>query len=447
MSQEQRITSNSAFILAIAGAAIGLGNIWRFPYIAGENGGSLFFLLYLLFVVLLGLPVMIAEIVIGRAGRASPVTSFRQLAMTAGGSRHWSKVAWLGTLAATLILSFYSVVSGWILYYLFLSVTGGLKVSSASEASAVFDQLLQSPGYMFLFHSLFIGITIAVSGRSVSRGIERLNNLLMPLMYLILMVLVMYASGFSGFSMAIDYLFAFRPEAVTGGVLLEAMGHAFFTLAIGACCLTAYGAYMPAKQSVVRAVVVVAGLDVLVAVMVGVATFSVVFTENLDAAGGPGLMFITLPVALATMPLGEWVLPLFFLLLVMAVWTSSVNLAEPLVVMTSRLAGSGRRARGALMAGLIVWLAGVIPMLSFNVWKDVAPLPDKSLFDVYTAFATQILLPVTGLLILYFAGYVLERRLLREQLGQTGLQLFVWQWLIRLVSPLLLLLVLFGQLF
>ncbi|WP_257286231.1 sodium-dependent transporter [Endozoicomonas sp. SESOKO1] len=444
MSPENRITSNRAFIFAIAGAAIGLGNIWRFPYVAGENGGSLFFLLYIMFVVLLGLPVMIAEIVVGRAGRASPASSLRQLAVSAGHTRHWSKLAWIGTLAATMILSFYSVVSGWVLHFFFKSLSGDLPANSIQATLIHFQQLLESPWQVVLYHGLFIVMTVAISGRTIAKGIEQLNNWLMPLMYLILLVLLIYASQFSGFATALDYLFAFRFEAVSPGVVLEAMGHAFFTLAIGACCLMAYGAYMPERQSVVKAVLVVALLDVLVAVLVGIATFAVVFSEGLSVAEGPGLMFITLPVALAQMPFGSLVLPLFFLLLVMAVWTSAVNLAEPLVVMMSRLC-SGFRTAGASIAGVIIFLAGLIPGLSFSVWKQIS-VGDNTLFDLYTAFATQVMLPVVGLLVLYFCGYIMERNVLIEQLGMRGKPLKIWQLLIRWVSPALLLMVIIGEL-
>ena len=445
MNSENRITSNGAFILAIAGAAIGLGNIWRFPYVAGENGGSLFFLLYLAFVVLMGLPVMMAEIVIGRAGRASPASSLRKLAQASGANRHWSKLAWLGTLTATLVLSFYSVVSGWTLYYAFGSISGNLHFFTMQQSGMVLDEFLLSPTLVLLFHTLFIAMTVAISGRPISRGIETLNNWLMPLMYFILLLLVIYASGFKGFPAALDYLFSLKAQAVTGAVLVEALGHAFFTLAIGACCLMAYGAYMPSGQSIVKAVLVVAVLDVLVAVLVGIAIFSVVFTEGMAPNAGPGLMFVTLPVALGNMPMGDWALPLFFLLLVMATWTSAVNLAEPLVVMATRLTG-GRRSRGALIAGVIVWLIGLIPALAFNLWKDVELLPGQGIFDLYTALATQILLPITGLLILFFAGYVLERKILVQQLGLQGSTLMFWQCLIRYVSPMLLVVIILGAL-
>ncbi|OED46082.1 hypothetical protein ACH42_04160 [Endozoicomonas sp. (ex Bugula neritina AB1)] len=446
MNQENRITSNRAFILAIAGAAIGLGNIWRFPYIVGENGGGLFFLFYLLFVIMMGLPVMISEIVIGRAGRATPASSMRQLAVASGSSKHWGKVAWLGTFAATIVLSFYSVISGWVLYYLQGALVGGFSFSGITESEEVLEQFLSSADKVILYYSLFIVMTIAISGRSVSKGIEKLNNFLMPLMYLILLVLLFYVSGLSGFGQALDYLFAVKAQPVTGGLIIEALGHAFFTLAIGACCLMAYGAYMPSSQSVVKVVSIVAALDVLVAVMVGLATFSVVFTESLAPAGGPGLMFVALPVALAKMPYGEFILPLFFLLLVIATWTSAVNLAEPLVVTATRWVNH-RRNLGAMIAGGVVWVIGLIPALSFNLLKNIELAKGHGLFDFYTALATQVLLPVTGLLILYFAGYVMKPSVLSEQIGLKGGALKFWHYLIRYISPALLLIIAVRTLF
>lgn len=445
MNDNQRITSNRAFVLAIAGAAVGLGNIWRFPYIVGENGGSLFLLIYLFFVVVMGLPVMVAEIAIGRAGRSSPANCLRKLAVANNGSRHWSKIAGLGTLAATLVLSFYSVISGWALYYFFESVCNNLGGLSVIQAENIFDQFLASPEKLVFFHTLFIVITLMVSARAVSSGIERLNTWLMPMMYIILLILVFYASECAGFSQALKYLFEIRVEAVDWSVLGEAMGHAFFTLAIGACCLMSYGAYMPERQSIINAVVMVAVMDVLVALMVGVASFTIVFTEGMQSTPGPGLMFIALPVALGQLPYGEWMLSLFFALLVFATWTSSVNLGEPLVVILAKKFGS--RAKGAVVAGCIVWVMGLIPAFSWSLFEALEPWPGKTFFDVYTAFTTQALLPVTGFLTLIFAGYILQKKVLVNQLALSGCSQIFWLWLIKYISPLLVFFVLISGFF
>ncbi len=440
MTVSQGMTSNRAFILAIAGAAIGLGNIWRFPYMAGENGGSLFFVLYLFFVLLLGMPVMISEIIIGRAGRATPATSMRQLAVASGGSRHWGKLAWLGTLAAMLILSFYCVVSGWALFYFIQSMTGQLGQMTAHQAQDVFETFLSDPFSVVSYQLLFIAMTLCVSARNVASGIEMLNNLMMPLLYVILIALVIVTSQFPGFSDAVYYLFTPDWHKLEWSVALEAMGHAFFTLAVGACCLMAYGAYMPDRQSVFKAAGVVIMLDLLVAVLTGLATFSVVFSEGLAPSSGPGLMFETLPVALGELSGGLWLMPLFFLLLVIATWTSSVNLAEPLVVAIARTGNLGRK-RAAIMTGSIVWLLGLIPALSFNIFESVQTDSGKSLFDLFTAFPTDILLPLTGFLILLFAGFVMDKETLLNQLGIRKVLFKPWQVIVRYISPALVLLV------
>ena len=438
------LSSNRAFILAIAGAAIGLGNIWRFPYMAGEHGGSLFFVLYLLFVLLLGMPVMISELVIGRAGRATPALSIRQLAVLSGGSRHWEKLAWLGTLAALLILSFYCVVSGWALFYFTQSVTGQLSQLSAHQAQNIFRTFLANPFSVISFQLMFIVMTLGVSARNIVSGIEALNNLMMPLLYVILVILVMATSQFSGFPRALSYLFTPDWQQLKWSVALEAMGHAFFTLATGACCLMAYGAYMPDRQSVFKAAGVVIVLDLLVAVLTGLATFSVVFSEGLAPASGPGLMFEPLPVALGKLSGGVWLMPLFFLLLIIATWTSSVNLAEPLVVAIARI-GKVSRKMAAMITGGLVWLPGLIPALSFNVFDSVRTRSGKTLFDLFTAFPTDILLPLTGFLILLFAGFVIDRKVLVVQLGIHRKLFQPWQVIVRYISPALVLLIFFWS--
>lgn len=445
MTDQQRISSNRAFIMAIAGAAIGLGNIWRFPYVVGENGGSLFFLGYLFFVVVMGLPVMVAEIALGRAGRAAPADSFRQLAVANGRSRHWSKIAGIGTVASVLILSFYSVVAGWVLFYFGHSLTMDASMASMEGAQQQLNDFLSSPWQVIAGHTLFVVMTMAVSARQVSSGIERLNNQLMPLMYVILVVLVVYTAGFPGFSDALHYLFGANGESINWTLITEAMGHAFFTLAVGACCLMAYGAYMPENQSILKAVGMVAFMDVLVAVMVGLASFSVVFSEGMMPDSGPGLMFVALPVALHHLPMGIWILPLFFLLLVFAAWTSSINIAEPLVALLSRLFQS--RIKGALLTGIVVWGLGLIPALSFNVFGGVTLPSGRSLFDAYTALPTTFLLPVTGFFILIFSGYVVSKQCFFTELRTSILMRKIIWGLVRYISPVLVFIILVSGIF
>lgn len=428
----ERWSSRRAFILAVTGAAVGLGNIWRFPYITGENGGAAFLLLYVAFVLLLGIPVMMAEIMVGRAGRRSPVASLGYLAGQAGRSPHWRWIGLFGAFTVFFILSFYSVVSGWSIEFLVSSINGEFIDTSAADVGAGFDAFLADPLLMTFNHTLFLVMTMGVVASGVSKGLERLNNLLMPLLYLLLLVLAGYATTTSGFGQALSWMF--RPElsAVTPMVLVQAMGHAFFTLAVGACALMAYGAYMPEGQSLPRAAAAVAVLDISVALLAGVAIFSVVFAQGMDPGEGPGLMFVTLPVAFSNLPFGSLWLSLFFLLLLLATWTSSINLAEPMVI---TLQGWGlRRGQAAAVIGVAVWLAGFACVLSFSTLSDVEILFGMNIFTLFSTIPPEIFLPVGGLFIAIFAAWVMPEPMAQQALGvgQTGFTL--WRQVLRWVS-------------
>ena len=428
----ERWSSRRAFILAVTGAAVGLGNIWRFPYMTGENGGSAFLLLYVAFVLLLGLPVMMAEILIGRAGRRSPMQALAHLARQAGATPHWRWLGLFGVMTVFLILSFYSVVSGWSIEYLIESVNGNFVGQTPDEIGASFNAFLADPLRMTFNHTLFLLLTLSVVAAGVSGGLEKLNNLLMPLLYLLLLVLAGYAATTDGFGTAIAWLFTPNPSAISVPVVLNAMGHAFFTLAVGACALMAYGAYMPDHQSLPKAVAAVAVLDVTVALLAGIAIFSVVFSQGMDPGEGPGLMFVTLPIAFAELPGGAWWLAIFFLLLLLATWTSSINLAEPIV---ATLQGVGmRRGRATALVGVAVWAAGMLSVLSFSAMADVHWFGEMTFFDLVTSVPTDIFLPVGGVLIAIFAAWIMPRDTAVRALdaGQRGFRL--WQATVRFVS-------------
>lgn len=440
----ERWSSRRAFILAVTGAAVGLGNIWRFPYITGENGGAVFLLLYVAFVVLLGLPVMMAEILIGRAGRRSPMQSLGHLAGQAGRSRHWRWLGLFGAVTVFCILSFYSVVSGWSIEFLVASISGGFVGASAEEVGAGFAAFLADPARLTLNHSLFLLMTMLVVAAGVAKGLERLNNLLMPLLYALLLVLAGHAATTAGFGPALAWLFLPDLSAMTPLVMLQAMGHAFFTLAVGACALMAYGAYMPDHQSLPRAAAAVAMLDVAVALLAGVAIFSVVFAQGMDPGEGPGLMFVTLPVAFADLPFGALWLSLFFLLLLLATWTSSINLAEPMVA-TLQGWGLGRVSATASV-GVAVWGLGMLSVLSFSSLAEARWLFGMNPFELVSTIPPEIFLPVGGLLIAVFAAWVMPAATAQRALdvGPGGFR--VWRALVRWVSIPLTLLVLGSSL-
>lgn len=439
----ERWSSRRAFILAVTGAAVGLGNIWRFPYMTGENGGAAFLLLYVIFVVLLGLPVMMAEIMVGRAGRRSPMHSLAALAHQAKATPHWRWLGVFGTVTVFFILSFYSVVAGWSIEFLIESINGDFEGLAPGEIGANFDSFLADPLRMTFNHTLFLLLTMTVVAAGVANGLEKLNNLLMPLLYLLLVALVFYAAFTDGFAPALVWLFQPDMAAINAGVVLNALGHAFFTLAVGACALMAYGAYMPDHQSLPRAAGAVALLDVAVALLAGIAIFSAVFSQGMDPAEGPGLMFVTLPIAFAEMPWGSLWLSIFFLMLLLATWTSSINLAEPMV---STLQGFGlRRSRATALVALGVWSAGMLSVLSFSTLAEMNWLAGMNFFELVTTIPTDIFLPIGGLLIAIFAAWVLPRDVALRALdaGPNGFR--VWRSVVRFVSiPLILLVLLSG---
>ncbi|XKH60266.1 sodium-dependent transporter [Halomonas sediminis] len=440
----ERWGSKRAFILAVTGAAVGLGNIWRFPYIAGENGGAAFLLIYAAFVVLLGVPVMMAEILVGRAGRRGPMQALGALATQAGASRHWRWLGVFGAFTVFCILSFYSVVSGWSIEFLVASVNGNFIQASPAEIGAGFDAFLANPGLLVFNHSLFLFMTMSVVAAGVAKGLERLNNLLMPLLYILLLLLAGYAATTEGFGPALAWLFVPAFDAVTLSVVLHAMGHAFFTLAVGACALMAYGAYMPEEQSLPKAAATIAVLDISVALIAGIAIFSVVFAQGMDPAEGPGLMFVTLPIAFSHLPWGAVWLSAFFLLLLLATWTSAINLAEPMV---ATLEGLGwKRGMASVAVGSGVWLVGVVAAMSFSVLADFRPLFGRNVFELVSSIPPDIFLPLGGMLIAIFAAWIMPQAAAAEALGSSERMFRLWRLVVRWVSIPLTLVVLLSAL-
>ncbi|WP_110650596.1 sodium-dependent transporter [Salinicola peritrichatus] len=428
----ERWQSRRAFILAVTGAAVGLGNIWRFPYMTGENGGSAFLLLYIVFVLLLGLPMMMAEIMIGRAGRRSPMQALAYLAAEASVSPRWRWVGLFGAVTVFFILSFYSVVSGWSIEYLVDAVNGSFVDRSPQQIGASFDAFLADPLRMTFNHTLFMLLTMSVVAAGVANGLEKLNNVMMPLLYLILLVLGGYAVTTAGFGEAMRWLFTPNLAAIDWSVVLNAMGHAFFTLAVGACALMAYGAYMPDDQSLPRAVFAVALLDIAVALLSGIAIFSVVFTHGMDPTEGPGLMFVTLPIAFSELPGGQVWLGAFFLLLLVATWTSSINLAEPMVAML--VAAGWRRGRAAALVGALVWGVGLLSVLSFSTLAEVHWIGEMNFFALVSTIPPDIFLPVGGLLIAIFAAWRMPVEAAASAFGGSPAGFRLWQILVRFVS-------------
>ena len=422
------------FILAATGSAVGLGNIWKFPYITGENGGGAFVLVYLFCICLIGLPVMLAEVMLGRMGRQSPINTMRAIAKDAGANRLWSGIGWMGAIAGFLILSFYSVIAGWALAYIFRMAGGVFDGATAETASATFNNLIGNPEVLLAWHSIFMVLTIAVVARGVNQGLEKAIRILMPMLFVLLFLLMGYALSSDGFAEGFSFLFSFDSSKLTSESIVIALGHAFFTLSLGLGAIMAYGAYMPADISIGKTVVLVGILDTLVALAAGLAIFPIVFTNGLEPGAGPGLLFQTLPIAFGQMPAGTLFGTLFFVLITFAAWSSSISLAEPIVAWAVESKGMSR-ASAATWVGVSAWLLGLGTVFSFNLWDDVTFF-GKTIFDCLDFLTTNILLPLGGLFIAVFVGWVMRKSDVANEVKMSNPVLFkAWQIVLKFIAP------------
>ena len=432
-------SSRWAFILAATGSAVGLGNIWKFPYITGENGGGAFVLVYLLCIAVVGIPVMMSEIMLGRRGKQSPIHTMRTLAQEERAGGYWQLVGWFGVLSGFLILSFYSVIAGWALSYVVEALSGTFTEISGDQSGELFTGLVSNPGTQLFWHTLFMAMTMFIVARGVREGLERAVRLLMPVLFVLLLILVGYAMNSGGFTQGLHFLFDPDFSKITTEGVLTALGHAFFTLSLGIGAIMIYGAYLPDDVSITRVTMTVALADTVVALLAGMAIFPIVFANGLEPGAGPGLIFQTLPVAFGAMPGGVLFGTLFFVLLVFAAWSSAISIIEPVVAWLVETKG-GSRNRAALGAGLVTWVLGIATVLSFNLWSEIKWF-DKTIFDLLDYLTANILLPLGGLLIALFAGWVMNQNHSKGELGLEDTDYRRWQFLIRFVTPVAIVLV------
>ncbi len=427
-------SSRWAFILAATGSAVGLGNIWKFPYITGENGGGAFVIVYLVCIACIGIPLMMAEILIGRRGRRSPVNTMRTLA--AEGHHHpaWQYLGWTGVLAGFLILSYYSVVAGWALAYVFRAAGGLFDNATGEQIGELFTALISDPERLLAWHTIFIVMTMIVVSRGVQSGLEKAVRFLMPGLFLLLAMLVGYAMSTGSFTEGMAFLFSPDFSKLSSASVLVAMGHAFFTLSLGMGAIMVYGSYLPEDTSIAQTSIIIAAADTLVALMAGMAIFPIVFAHGLEPGMGSGLIFQTLPIAFGHMPGGTFFGTLFFVLLVFAAWTSAISLIEPAVAWLVENRGM-TRVMASAWAGLATWIVGLGTVFSFNLWAE-RKLFGMSFFDLLDFATANIILPLGGLFIALFATWTLSRRVTKDELklGRTGYQL--WYILTRYVAPL-----------
>lgn len=440
-------SSRWAFILAATGSAVGLGNIWKFPYITGEYGGGAFVLVYLVSVALIGIPIMMAEVMLGRRGRQSPINTMRSLAKEEGRHGIWSWIGWMGVLAGFLILSYYSVIAGWALAYVFRTGSGAIQAVGSAGIKKIFTELVSDPEKLLAWHTIFMVMTMVVVARGVKNGLEMAVRYLMPALLILLLILVGYAMNTGHFYEAVDFLFKPDFSKLTGGAILTAMGHAFFTLSLGMGAIMIYGSYLPDNASIARTSIIISIADTAVALLAGLAIFPIVFSfPELTPGAGPGLIFQTLPMAFSQMPGGQIFGALFFVLIVIAAWTSSISLIEPAVAWLIENRGMSR-VMAAVWCGVATWLVGIATILSFSKWafdfNFLGTVKHNGVFDILDILTANIMLPAGGFFIAIFAGWMMSEKHSREELA-LGRSYILWQFLIKYIAPALVLVVILN---
>ncbi len=430
--------------MAATGFSVGLGNIWRFPYLTGENGGGAFVLIYVGCALLIAVPILIAEIVIGREGGGSPPFALAHLARTHRRNPGWAWLGHLNLLAALLICFLYTVITGWVLAYLAKALTTGFAGFGALAAEAEFAALLGDPATLLGWATLALLLSLAVIWFGVQQGIERAAKFMMPALLVMLVGLVVWnvVSG-SGFSQTVQYLFVPDLSKVTGQTWLAAVSQAFFSVGVGMAAMMTFGAYLPREAPLVTCAIVIALVDTSVAILAGLVVFPMVFAQDMDAAGGAGLIFQTLTVAFAQMEGGRVVAVVLFTLLAFAAITSMVGLLEALVSWSMDRFG-WQRHRSVASAGGLVLAGSVLGVLSFSTWSGVQVF-GMTLEAFLDFLPNQILLPIGGLLIALFAGWVLPKAVTTIAIGAEARIFSIWIFLIRyLIPPILLAILLFG---
>jgi len=434
-------SSRWVFILAATGSAVGLGNIWRFPYMAGESGGGAFLLLYVICVLLMGIPIMMTEILLGRRGRRNPVATMCVLAVEEGQSRHWQWLGIMGVIAGFLIVSYYSVIAGWVLAYVMRAATGSFEGASPEAIATIFSDLVSDPERLLAWHTIFIMMTVVVVSRGVRSGLEQAVRYMMPALIFLLLVLVGYAMNTERFAEGFLYIivpdFAHLAENFQE-VFLNASGHAFFSLSLGMGAIMIYGSYLSDRTSITGAAVIIATADTLVAVLASFAIFPLVFTYGLEPSQGPGLIFVTLPIAFGQMPAGTLFGTLFFILLTFAAWTSAISLLEPAVTWLVENRDMSR-IKATATTGLIAWLLGILTIMSFSDWAfpfTFAGIEKQNgIFDMIDILTANIMLPLGGLSMAIFTGWLMSRASSSDELNVKESIYRLWRFVIRYIAP------------
>ena len=436
-----RWNSSLNFIFAASAAAIGLGNILRFPFMVGENGGSAFVVSYIACILIIGISLVLAEIVLGRLSRMNPPAAFKTLAIQSNASKHWSWVGILSILTSFLVLTYYVVISAWVLDYLLLALKGSFHATNAQQDTQLFKQLKNSGPRMIIADSVVIITCIGVLCLGLKNGLERAVKPLFPAMLILLLLLLFYATTTDKFLFSVHYLFDFQWNHLTGHTLLLALGQAFFSLGIGFGVTIMLSAYLPTKTSLINSTISIIIADTAFALLAGMIIFPIVFSNHLQPNAGPGLIFETLPIAFAHMPFGQLIGVLFFFMLFFAAFSSIIGVMEPCIEWLAAKLQSTRQV-AVITLSIAVWLVNLLVIGSFlhpHEWS----LHGFSLFDIIDFVSASIFLPLSGLFLSLFTGWKLKKALISQEL-QWNIQSIwyrIWLFVLRFIAPLAILII------
>ncbi|AMM94923.1 sodium-dependent transporter [Peribacillus sp. SIMBA_075] len=439
MSKQEQWTSKLGFILAAAGSAIGLGAIWKLPYMTGENGGGVFFLLFILFTLLIGAPILIAEFTIGRNAQKDAISAYKYIAP----GKPWVLIGYGGVVASIILLSFFSVVGGWIISYLARSLTGSLSNLTQTEYGNFFNTIISNPYETVIAQLLFMVLTIWVVQGGVSKGIEKANKYMMPSLFILFIILLIRSLTLDGAMEGVKFFLKPDFSALTGETILLALGQSFFALSVGVSVMVTYASYLSKKEDITKSAFSVVGLNIFISLLAGLVIFPAVFALGFSPSSGPGLVFVVLPAVFNEMALGGIFMAIFFILLLFATLTTAFSILE--IVVAAMIKGdTAKRKKASWIAGSVVFLIGIPSALSFGVLSDVK-IFNLSIFDLADYLTSNIALPVGALFISLFIGYQMKRIEVQKEFetgADSGRSLFkLWYFLIRYIVPIMIILV------
>ncbi|MGN7396401.1 sodium-dependent transporter [Peribacillus frigoritolerans] len=439
MSKQDQWTSKLGFILAAAGSAIGLGAIWKLPYMTGENGGGVFFLLFIIFTLLIGAPILIAEFTIGRNAQKDAISAYKHIAP----GKPWALIGYGGVVASIILLSFFSVVGGWIISYLARSFTGSLSNLTQEEYGNFFNTIISNPYETVIAQLLFMVFTIWVVQGGVSKGIEKANKYMMPSLFILFIILLIRSLTLDGAMEGVKFFLKPDFSALTGETILLALGQSFFALSVGVSVMVTYASYLSKKEDITKSAFSVVGLNIFISLLAGLVIFPAVFALGFSPSSGPGLVFVVLPAVFNEMALGGIFMFIFFILLLFATLTTAFSILE--IVVAAMIKGdSAKRKKASWIAGITVFLIGIPSALSFGVLSDVK-IFNLSVFDFADYLTSNIALPVGALFISLFIGYQMKRIEVQKEFetgADPGRSLFkLWYFLIRYIVPIMIILV------